>query len=116
VTSCAGTAFVPREQHAEVRDDRSVALVGSDGSVDWWCVPSMDCDPLFERLLNQRSGGVFSSPPWRVFVSYTGVESKPTLSQRLGFGWLRHSPCWAAKKCWVSDVRAFGGTAAIWDP
>jgi GH15 family glucan-1,4-alpha-glucosidase len=60
---CRENGFLPLEQYAALGDGRSVALVGADGSVDWWCVPSMDCDPLFDRLLDPESGGRFSITP-----------------------------------------------------
>ena len=43
--------WLPLEQYAAVGDGRSIAVVGADGSIDWWCVPCMDSTPLFDRLL-----------------------------------------------------------------
>ncbi len=60
--------YLPLEQYAALGDGRSVALVGADGSVDWWCVPSMDSDPLFDRLLDPWSGGRFSITPVEPFT------------------------------------------------
>jgi len=48
---------LPLGQHAALGDGRSVAIVGSDGSIDWWCVPNMDDVPLFDRLLDPVAGG-----------------------------------------------------------
>ena len=39
------------DQYAALGDGRSVALVGLDGSVDWWCVPNLDSPPLFDQIL-----------------------------------------------------------------
>ena len=42
--------FLPLEHYAAIGEGRSVALVGADGSIDWWCAPDMDSPPLFNRL------------------------------------------------------------------
>lgn len=54
--------FLPLEHYAAVGDGRSVALVGADGSIDWWCAPEMDSAPLFNRLHDDK-GGRFSLTP-----------------------------------------------------
>jgi GH15 family glucan-1,4-alpha-glucosidase len=60
--------YLPLAQYAALGDGRSVALVGADGSIDWWCVPSMDSDPLFDRLLDPQAGGRFSVTPSEPFT------------------------------------------------
>ena len=60
--------FLPLDQYAALGDGRSVALVGSDGSVDWWGVPNMDSAPLFDRLLDPADGGRFSITPEATFI------------------------------------------------
>ncbi len=54
---------LPLGQYAALGDGRSVALVGADGSIDWWCVPNLDSEPLFDRLLDAEAGGRFSLTP-----------------------------------------------------
>lgn len=51
------------EEYAALGEGRSVALVGPDGAVAWWCVPEMDSPPLFDRLLNPGEGGFFELRP-----------------------------------------------------
>lgn len=55
--------MLPLERYAALGDGRSVALVGTDGSIDWWCVPNLDSMPLFDRLLDADRGGRFSITP-----------------------------------------------------
>ncbi len=51
------------QDYAAVGDGRSVALIGLDGSVGWWCVPNLDSDPLFDSLLDAKNGGIFTLQP-----------------------------------------------------
>jgi GH15 family glucan-1,4-alpha-glucosidase len=43
-----------------IGDTRSAALVGPDGSIDWWCVPRFDDAPLFGRLVGGSEAGWFT--------------------------------------------------------
>lgn len=60
--------WLPLGQYAAVGDGRSVALVASDGSIDWWCVPNVDSTPFFDRLLDGEAGGRFSIAPAEPFT------------------------------------------------
>ena len=59
--------WLPLEGYAALGDGRSVALVGWDGSIDWWCVPHMDSPPLFDRLLAPQHGGYFAITPTQAY-------------------------------------------------
>lgn len=59
---------MPLEQYGALGDGRSVALIGLDGSIDWWCVPHMD-SPLFDKLLAPQTGGFFAITPSEPFVA-----------------------------------------------
>jgi len=48
------------EEHGIVGDLRTVALVGTDGTVDWYCPSRFDAPSLFGALLDARKGGYFS--------------------------------------------------------
>ena len=54
--------------YGAIGDGRSVAMVGADGSVDWWCLPNLDSIPLFDRLLAGPEGGRFSITPEEPFT------------------------------------------------
>jgi GH15 family glucan-1,4-alpha-glucosidase len=53
-------AYLPIEEHGIVGDLRTVALVGTDGTVDWYCPSRFDAPSLFGALLDARKGGYFS--------------------------------------------------------
>ncbi|MGI2034290.1 glycoside hydrolase family 15 protein [Rhizobium panacihumi] len=58
--------FLPLEHYAAIGEGRSVALIGADGSIDWWCAPDMDSPPLFNRM-HDPDGGRFSLTPTTPF-------------------------------------------------
>lgn len=55
--------YLPLDQYGALGDGRSIALSGADGSIDWWCVPNLDSQPLFDRLLDAEEGGRFVVSP-----------------------------------------------------
>lgn len=51
------------EHYAVLGDGRSAAVIGADGSIDWWAVPNLDSVPLFDRLIAGKEGGRLSVTP-----------------------------------------------------
>lgn len=48
------TGYLPIEEHGIVGDLRTVALVGTDGTDDWYCPSRFDAPSLFGALLDAR--------------------------------------------------------------
>ncbi|MFJ4254228.1 glycoside hydrolase family 15 protein [Microbacterium sp. NPDC090003] len=53
----------PLETYAPIGDGRTVALIGTDGGVDWLPLPDLTDLPVFARLLDEDSGGCFDLRP-----------------------------------------------------
>jgi GH15 family glucan-1,4-alpha-glucosidase len=54
---------VPIQEHGVIGDLRTVALVGSDGTLDWLCFPNFDSPSVFAALLDPEKGGHFRISP-----------------------------------------------------
>lgn len=62
--------YLPIGDYGIVGDGRSIALIARTGSIDWWCLPRPDGDPVFARLLDAEKGGYFSVEPRVPFEAY----------------------------------------------
>ncbi|MDQ0994557.1 glycoside hydrolase family 15 protein [Streptomyces sp. V3I7] len=51
--------YLPIAEHGLIGDLRSVALVGSNGTIDWYCCPSFDAPSVFAAILDADRGGCF---------------------------------------------------------
>ncbi|MFC0599806.1 glycoside hydrolase family 15 protein [Streptomyces palmae] len=53
------TRYLPVAEHGLIGDLRSAALVGSNGTVDWYCCPRFDAPSVFAAILDADRGGAF---------------------------------------------------------
>ncbi len=56
-------AYLPIEDHGVIGNIRTVALVGLDGGIDWFCCPNFDSPSVFGAILDDNKGGRFSIRP-----------------------------------------------------
>ncbi|MGB2838815.1 MAG: glycoside hydrolase family 15 protein, partial [Actinomycetes bacterium] len=59
----ADVMALPLEEYAIVGDTQTAAVVGSNGSVDWLCLPRFDSDACFAGLLGTDDHGFWSIAP-----------------------------------------------------
>ena len=56
-------AYKPIEDYGMIGDLRTIALVGTDGSIDFMCFPHFDSPTIFAALLDDEKGGRFRISP-----------------------------------------------------
>jgi GH15 family glucan-1,4-alpha-glucosidase len=52
-------AYQPIENYGIIGNMRTVALVGMNGSIDWYCYPRFDSPSIFGAILDDKKGGRF---------------------------------------------------------
>ncbi|TNM66865.1 glycoside hydrolase family 15 protein [Streptomyces sp. NP160] len=71
--------YLPVEEHGIIGDLRTTALVGTDGTVDWYCPARFDAPSLFASLLDADRGGSFrlsartASRPKQLYLPDTNI-------------------------------------------
>ena len=55
--------YLPIEHYGIIGNMRTAALVGINGSIDWFCFPRFDSPSVFAALLDDRKGGRFQIAP-----------------------------------------------------
>ena len=55
--------YLPIEDHGIVGDLHTAALVGTDGTIDWLCLPAFDSPSVFCSILDDEKGGHFILRP-----------------------------------------------------
>ncbi len=56
-------AYKPIEDYGVIGNMHSAALVGTDGSIDWYCHPHFDSPSVFAAILDDHKGGHFKIAP-----------------------------------------------------
>jgi len=64
-------SYQPIENYGIIGNMRTVALVGMNGSIDWYCHPQFDSPSIFGAILDDKKGGSF-----QISASGDGVRHK----------------------------------------
>ncbi|GAA2143889.1 glycoside hydrolase family 15 protein [Nocardioides koreensis] len=59
----SGSRYLPIAEHGLIGDLHTVALVGTDGTIDWYCCPRFDSPSVFAAILDADRGGRFRIAP-----------------------------------------------------
>jgi GH15 family glucan-1,4-alpha-glucosidase len=63
--------YLPIAEHGLIGDLHTVALVGTEGTIDWYCCPRFDAPSLFGAILDRKRGGY-----WRIAPAGTDWTTK----------------------------------------
>ena len=61
--TAARARYLPIAEHGLIGDLHTVALVGTDGTIDWYCCPRFDSPSVFAAILDADRGGLFRISP-----------------------------------------------------
>ncbi len=62
--------YQPIENYGIIGDMHTTALVGMDGSIDWFCFPFFDSPSVFAAILDDKKGGRFKIAPIPDEITY----------------------------------------------
>src|SRR5919205_3871472 len=58
-----GSGYLPIADHGIIGDLHTVALVGANGTIDWYCCPAFDSPSVFASILDKDKGGFYRISP-----------------------------------------------------
>ncbi len=59
----AKNGYLKIANHGVIVNNRTAALVGLNGTIDWACLPNFNSPPVFDSILDSKKGGFFSIRP-----------------------------------------------------
>src|SRR5437870_10749054 len=59
----AAEGYLPIAEHGVIGDLHRIALVGTDGTIDWYCCPRFDSPSVFASILDRERGGFYRIAP-----------------------------------------------------
>ncbi len=62
--------YQPIENYGIIGDMHTVALVGMNGSIDWFCFPHFNSPSVFAAILDDKKGGYFKVAPATEEITY----------------------------------------------
>ena len=57
------SGYLPIAEHGIIGDLHTAALVGTDGTIDWYCCPHFDSPSVFGAILDRKRGGYYRIAP-----------------------------------------------------
>ncbi|HKJ69494.1 MAG TPA: trehalase-like domain-containing protein [bacterium] len=63
-------SYLPLNNFGIIGNMETCALIGTNGSIDWCCLPHLESPSVFARILDSRKGGHFYIRPAGNFESY----------------------------------------------
>jgi len=118
MTGTAGrSGYLPVSEHGLIGDLHTVALVGTNGTIDWYCCPSFDSPSVFGSLLDADRGGCFelaAAVPAKTRQFYHPDTNVLITRFFAGDGWVRsRTSCRSAARLKRSGVGCSGGCCAL---
>lgn len=55
--------YIKIQNHGVIFNNRTAALIGADGTIDWACFPNFNSIPIFDSILDYKKGGYLMVKP-----------------------------------------------------